>query len=136
MQDALLDTDILNEILKQKNAAVIAKAAEYLRQHQRFAFSSMTRYEVIRGLTFKQATRQLKNFETFCRHSEILPISDAILDRTAELWAAGERGGHPHRDADLIIAATALDHGKVLVTGNTRHFSWIPGLSLEDWRQS
>jgi hypothetical protein len=26
----------------------------------------------------------------------------------------GRRGGHPHNDADLIIAATALEHGRVL----------------------
>jgi hypothetical protein len=42
---------------------------------------------------------------------------------------------HPHADADVLIAATALEHGRVLVTGNTAHFSWIPGLAIEDWRQ-
>jgi len=44
------------------------------------------------------------------------------------------RGGHPGRDADLIIAATALEHGRVLVTGNTLHFAWVPGLKLSNWR--
>jgi len=44
------------------------------------------------------------------------------------------RGGHPGRDADLIIAATALEHGRVLVTGNTLHFSWVRGLKLSNWR--
>ena len=34
-----------------------------------------------------------------------------------------------------IIAATALEHKRVLVTGNTAHFSWVPGLRVEDWRQ-
>ena len=37
-------------------------------------------------------------------------------------------------DADLIIAATALEHGRTLATGNAAHFSWINGLNLEDWR--
>ena len=105
MQEALLDTDILNEVLKQKDAHVIQKASEYLKQHQQFAFSSMTWYEVLRGLKFKKATRQLANFTTFCNHSIIYPVSDAILERTADLWVEGENGGHPYRDADLIIAA-------------------------------
>jgi predicted nucleic acid-binding protein len=45
----------------------------------------------------------------------------AILMRAADLWAEGKHGGHPSDDADLIIAATALETGRVLVTGNTAH---------------
>jgi len=37
MQAALLDTDILSEFLKQKNAVVLQKAAAYLAVHQRFS---------------------------------------------------------------------------------------------------
>jgi len=55
--------------------------------------------------------------------------------RAAELWCDAWAGGHPHDDADLIIAATAREHGRVLVTGNTPHFAWVQGLRLEDWRQ-
>ena len=34
---------------------------------------------------------------------------------------------------DLMIAATALEHGLTMVTNNVRHFEVIPGLNLEDW---
>ncbi|MGV2339880.1 MAG UNVERIFIED_CONTAM: hypothetical protein LVR18_39780 [Planctomycetaceae bacterium] len=44
------------------------------------------------------------------------------------------RGGHPGGDADLIIAATALETRRVLVTGNTAHYDWISGLALQNWR--
>ena len=61
------------------------------------------------------------------------PITDEVLDRTADLWVEARRGGHPHRDPDLIIAATALHRGYgKLVTGNTAHFAWIPGLTVKD----
>lgn len=63
------------------------------------------------------------------------PLTDAIFNRAEDLWVLARKGGHPHGDADLIIAATALEHGRVLVTGNTAHFAWVPGLRLEDWRQ-
>ena len=69
------------------------------------------------------------------QRSLILAVTDPILDRATDLWVLGPTTGHPHRDADLIIAATALDLRYVLVTGNTQHFSWIPGLTIEDWRQ-
>jgi tRNA(fMet)-specific endonuclease VapC len=132
---ALLDTDILSELLKQKNAAVVAKAAAYLAQHGQFALSALTRYEITRGLREKGATAQLQNFEAFCRHSLVLPLTDGVLDRAADLWVLAGLQGKPRSDADLFIAATTLEHGRILVTGNTAHFSWIPNLTLEDWRQ-
>ncbi len=55
MDEALLDTDMVNEVLKRKNAEVVRRAAAYLAQHSRFAVSAMTRYEVLRGL---KETRQ------------------------------------------------------------------------------
>jgi predicted nucleic acid-binding protein len=131
----LLDTDALSEVLKQKDQTVIKRARVYLQQHQQFVFSSITRYEVTRGLKAKGASRQLRQFATFCLHSDILAITDAILDRAADLWVVAHRAGIPRNDADLLIAATALESGRTLVTGNTVHFSWIPGLVVEDWRQ-
>jgi len=135
MTQRLLDTDILSEVLKQKNPVVLQHASAYLNAQQQFTFSAITRYEVIRGLKAKNATRQLQQFATFCQHSLILPLTDAIFDRAADLWVATHAAGRPKKDADLLIAATALEHGLVLVSGNTVDFSWIAGLTLEDWRQ-
>jgi tRNA(fMet)-specific endonuclease VapC len=135
MPSSLLDTDILSEVLRQKNRTVRRKANAYLRQFHQFEFSAFTRYEVLRGFKEKKAVRQLQRFTAFCAHSLIFPITDDVLDRAADLWAEAYRGGHPRNDADLIIAATALQHGRTLVTGNGPHFSWILGLTVEDWRQ-
>ena len=93
------------------------------------------RYEIVRGYRDQNATTQLARFAVFCQHATVFAVTDAIFDRAADLWVTGRRGGYPHNDADLIIAATALEHGRVLVTGNTAQFSWIPGLRLDDWRQ-
>ena len=134
MQLSLLDTDILNEVLKQKNPRVVKRAAEYLQQHQRFAISSIAWYEVVRGLRETGATRQLQRFDRFCRHSIIYDVTMSILDRAANLWVLARKGGYPGRDADLMIASTALEHGRVLVTGNITHFTWIPGITVENWR--
>jgi tRNA(fMet)-specific endonuclease VapC len=132
---ALLDTDILSEVLKRKDRRVLAKARQYLAQHQRLAFSAITQYEIVRGLQATRATRQLAAFLRTAGTSEVFAVSVPVLMRAAGLWADARAGGHPHGDADLIIAATALEHGRVLVTGNAAHYSWIPGLTIEDWRQ-
>ena len=135
MDAALLDTDILSEVIKLRDANVLQLAAKYVQQHGPLAFSAITRYEVVRGYRSQNANSQLSRFGVFCQHSLVYPITDAIFDLAADLWAVARRGGHPSGDVDLIIAATALEHGRVLVTGNTFHFAWISGLRLEDWRR-
>ena len=134
MDATLLDTDTLSEFLKRRNAAVTAKAKAYLKQHGQFTFSDFTRFEIRRGYADKRATRQLAKFDLFCDHSLVLPIDSAIFDQAALLWSEARRGGHAKSDADLLIAATAIVHDLVLVTGNSRHFAWMQGLRIDDWR--
>jgi hypothetical protein len=86
MQSALLDTDILNEVLKKRNPQVVQKAAAYLQRHHQFAISGITWYEVVRGLREKRAGRQLANFDRFCRHSTVIDVTLSVLDRSADLW--------------------------------------------------
>lgn len=135
MDEALLDTDVLSEVLKARDAEVLAKAQQFLSEHGRLAFSAITFYEVVRGMQANRATKQMANFLQLAGNSEVVPVSLPVLLRAANLWAEAHAGGHPRADADLIIAATALEVGKVLVTGNTAHYAWIQGLRLEDWRQ-
>ena len=85
MNEALLDTDILSEVLKQRNAIVVTRASDYFQEHRQFAFSAVTWYEVLRGLKNKNASQQIKNFDLFCRHTTIFPITEDILERAAIL---------------------------------------------------
>ncbi|NCO34239.1 MAG: type II toxin-antitoxin system VapC family toxin, partial [Armatimonadetes bacterium] len=39
-------------------------------------------------------------------------------------------------EKDALIAAVAQAHGAVLVTHNTRHYSNIAGLDIDDWVDS
>jgi len=134
MPPVLLDTDILSELLKLRNPSVRQNAIAYTVQHGRLAFSAITRYEICRGYIAQKATAQLARFQIFCANSLIVPVTDSIFDRAADLWANAYQTGQPRADTDLIIAATAIESGRVLVTGNTAHFSWIPNLVIEDWR--
>ena len=134
MNLAILDTDLLSEILKSKDAHVLTMARQYLAEHQRFAFSEMTVYEVVRGMRSKRASQQLAAFLRMVGQCEVFAIDRSVLMLAADLWAEARTGGHPKDDADLIIAATALKAQRTLVTGNTTHYSWIVGLQLADWR--
>jgi len=136
MDTAILDTDMLSEVLKRKDQQVLTTARNYLIRHRRLAFSAMSMYEVVRGLRANGATRRLAAFQKTVSSSDVFSISTNVLLRAAELWAEAYTNGHPRNDADLIIAATALEEGRVLATGNTAHYAWIPGLRLSDWRSS
>jgi predicted nucleic acid-binding protein len=136
MDPSLLDTDILTEVFKLRNQSVAASATAYLQKHGQFAISAMTRFEVTRGLRHKRAAQSLNRFEWMCARMLVIPVSEDVLDKAADLWVAARDGGNPQRDADLIIAATALVYNRALVTGNTSHFQWMHGLALANWRVS
>src|SRR5437879_1988571 len=112
MDEALLDTDMLSEVLKRKDRRVLATARQYLSEHRRLAFSAITAYEIIRGMKANRATRQLAEFLKTMATSDVLPANIPVLVRAAELWADARKIGEPRDDADLIIAATALENGR------------------------
>jgi tRNA(fMet)-specific endonuclease VapC len=61
-------------------------------------------------------------------------LSDEIVVRAAEVFAALRKQGAIIDDADILIAATAQVHGLVLITNNLAHFRRIPDLRSETWR--
>ena len=134
MEPALLDTDTLSEILKGVDPQVQDNARRYLTAFRHFTFSIMTRYEILRGLKARHATRQIARFAQRCQHSQVLPLTDDIIVQAAELYAVLYQEGQLISDADILIAATALKHNLVMVTENVNHFRRIPGLSIESWR--
>lgn len=130
---SLLDTDILSELFK-KNPIVSAKAAEYLARHKRFTISDITRYEVLKGLKAKKADKQVRLFNRFCAASIVLPITDDVIVKAADIYASLKQTGSLISDADILVAAIALVNNLVLVTNNTNHFSRIKGLKLANWK--
>jgi len=131
----LLDTDILSALMK-KHALVTARAKTYLFAHHRLTFSIITRYEVLRGLKAKHATTQLAKFEQLCQASEILPLTDAMIVRAADVYADLKQRGALIHDADILVAATAIIHGLALITNNEAHFKRIQDLHIENWTKT
>lgn len=128
----VLDTDILSGIMRQ-NPVIIAKAREYLAEHNQFTFSIITRFEILRGLKAKGATTQVSTFDEFCTRNIILPLTDKIVVKAADIYGNLRGRGLLIRDADILIAATALVEGLGVVTNNENHFQRIRNIQLENW---
>jgi tRNA(fMet)-specific endonuclease VapC len=134
MEPSLFDTAILFEIMKGLDQHVQDHARRYVAVFHHFMFSIITRYEILRGLKARRATRQIARFEQRCQHSLGLPLTDEISVQAADLYALLYQEGQLISDEDILIAAAALKHNLVIATENVNHFRRIPGLSIENWR--
>jgi len=128
----MLDTDVLSGLMR-KSPAALQRARAYLVDHPQLTLSLVTRFEVLRGLKAKKATAQLAAFDSFCASNEVLPITDEIIIRAAEVYADLHVRGQLIPDADILIAATALENGLVLATNNRADFGRIAGLQIDNW---
>lgn len=96
------------------------------------AISEISMAELYVG-AYKSKSSRRESLLAYLEHLvTIMPISP-IIRRYAILRAQLETLGIRLEDMDLFIAATALAGDHTLVTHNTKHFSWIPGLKIEDW---
>lgn len=136
MKQALLDTDVLSLYLRQGDAGVVAHCRRYLRAHGHLTISILTYYEIVSGLSHKDARKQLAAFHRFTARNIVLPITEQSARIAAEQYARLHQSGTPVDDIDLLIAGIALEHDLVLITRNRRHFDRIDGLSLDDWARS
>ena len=66
---------------------------------------------------------------------QVLPFHQQEAKAAAEIRASLEAEGNPIGPYDTLIAGTALAHGAILVSRNTREFARVKGLRVEDWYQ-
>ncbi len=134
MNELLLDTDTLSFFLRNV-PKVMAEANKYLKFHQGFTFSIITRFEILRGLKAKNALSQIAKFEGICQFSKILELNDNAIVKAADIYADMYKRGQIIGDADILIAATALENNLPIVTNNESHFNRITGLQILNWNK-
>jgi tRNA(fMet)-specific endonuclease VapC len=128
----LLDTDIISLYAREHDAV-----SERLTQQtlDSLAVSSLTLMEIEFGFAKNPASRRKFGTRVFDLIAEITVMPFAALEAksTAIIRAELESTGQIIGKYDVLIAATALTHGFVMVTANTREYSRVMGLRFEDW---
>ena len=132
MRPALVDTDILSEFLRGTEI-VVDNAKNYLENYDSINFSIITYYEILNGLLYKDARKQLKRFSDFAELNKILPLTLSATRRAAEIYANLRKKGEPIGHTDCLIAGIALSNNLQLVTNNIDHFKRIKGLEIVNW---
>lgn len=134
MNEVLLDTDTLSFFLRNV-PKVMAEANNYLQFHKGFTFSIITNFEILRGLKIKNATHQITKFGLIRLQSKELQLTDSVINRAADIYADLYQRGLLILDADILIAATALENNLAIVTNNESHFNRISGLQVLNWNK-
>lgn len=132
MKPALVDTDILSEFFRG-TPEVVENAEKYLQEYDAVNFSIITYYEILNGLLYKDAKKQLQKFTDFAELNKILPLTISATKQAAEINAELKKTGQSIGHTDCLIAGIALTNGLQLVTNNTDHFKRVKGLELVNW---
>lgn len=130
----LLDTNAISEPLKRAPSPKFMSRLEAARKDRLFT-SAITVMELRYGCArHAQGVKLWQRLEREILGSvEVLPVDSTVAERAGDLLAAVHHRGRPRSTEDLLIAATGLAHGLIVVTHNTRDFKDIPGLRVEDW---
>jgi tRNA(fMet)-specific endonuclease VapC len=114
----LVDTDWVIDYL---NAQPRTIATLQRLEPQGLAISIITYAEVYEGILYgRDPARGQRGFRQFLRPLDVLPLTRRITLTRNQRQQLG--------DMDLLIAATALQHGLALLTNNHRDFQHVPGL--------
>jgi tRNA(fMet)-specific endonuclease VapC len=130
----LLDTDVLSNVVRRKpSPSLLAHLAKC--PGETLFTTAINTAEIHYGAArTEHGERILQVFEEKVFPSlTILPFDAESARIFGRLKASLEKRGAPRSEPDLRIAAIALQHKFVLVTGNARHFEGIPRLAMEDW---
>jgi predicted nucleic acid-binding protein len=132
MKPSILDTDILSEFLRG-NSKVISKVEEHLEEYGYINLSIITYYEILNGLLYKDAKKQLSRFEEFIELNKVIPLTIPMARTAAKIQAELRKKGGEIGHTDTLIAGISITSGLQLITNNTEHFKRIKGLEIANW---
>jgi predicted nucleic acid-binding protein len=126
----LLDTDAISLHLRGDPRVTAALQAAVGRLYA----SVVTLAELTAWMERRNTPRSMRaGFAALVPDIVWLPMTFEIARHGGELRAKSYDAGQPLPLIDLLIAATALEHGLAVVTHNVRHYQTVSGLAVEDW---
>ena len=127
----VLDTNTLIYFFKGQG-----KVADRLFQHspKQLAIPSIVLYELQVGiLKSNSPAKRGKQLSEMLSVIKLLPFAEKEAECAASIRAKLESAGTAIGTYDLLIAGTAKANSATLVTHNSKEFSRVDNLLLEDW---
>ena len=126
----ILDADVI--IRGEKGVFDLGGWVASLANH-RFEIAAITIAELWHGVeraVEPQKSKRRKYLETVVASLPIIPYTEQTAYEHARIWAELQAAGKIIGAYDLIVAATALEHGSHVATFNKRHFAPVKGLQI------
>jgi toxin FitB len=124
-QKYLIDTNVISHLFANRLPDVGAAFVKNIINTD-FIISVAVEIEV---LTYHEIPDKMPLIEDFVSLATILPLDKAVTKKAIELRRKYDK---KIKLGDAIIAATALVHGLVLITNNTKDFTHIDDLVIID----
>ena len=127
----LLDTDIFIALLRGNSRIEERVRAQPIKS---IGVSMITAYELRVGVEKSREPGKNERFlEDTLAPFVVLPFDEQASIQSAKIRSYLERGGQGMGPYDTLIAGHALSIHAELVTANTREFSRVPDLRVENW---
>ncbi len=126
----LLDTNVVIAFLNG-NKAIADRIKDNI---DKIALSALVVAELNYGA--KASQNASRNFDKLARLLDVvrtIPFDLECADSFGTIKSRLRSIGKPTGEVDALIAATAIAHKAVLVTGNKKHFEHIEDLRIETW---
>lgn len=131
MSGYLLDTNIITDLIRDPDGSV-ARHIEQIGAKEIFT-SIIVASELRYGCAKKGSPTLLARVKGILETIPVLQLDIPADAKYGRIRAELEAAGQPVGMNDLLIAAQALALDLTVVTDNTREFSRIRGLPLENW---
>jgi toxin FitB len=136
----LLDTNILSELRRPRPAEkVVAFVAS--QPLESLHISAVTLAEIRFGIELVADAGRRAELNVWLAHKvrplfaqRVLPVSEDIMFKWRLLVEEGRKKGHTFSQPDLIIGATALEHGLTVVSRDTADYERARVPVLDPWR--
>ena len=128
----MLDTNICSYIIREHPISASRTFASYA-AGQLF-ISTVVLAELYFGAAKHPRNQVIREqIDKFTNQLSILDWDQHAADDYGRLRTHLESKGRSIGNLDIMIAAHARSLDAILVTNNTKHFSMVPGLKLENW---
>lgn len=131
MSGYLLDTNIISDMIR--NPFGLAARRVESTEPKEICTSIVVAAQLRYGCARKGSPKLLARVESMLETIAVLPLDIPADTEYGGIRAELEAAGQPIGMNDLLIAAHACSLGLTVVTDNTREFSRIRGLKVENW---
>ena len=128
----MLDTNVVSDLVRQPNGSVAGRVIAL--DEGTYGISIVVAAELRYGAARSGSLRLRQQLDAVLSAMETVPLDEPADRHYGMIRSELERIGRPIGHNDLLIAAHARALGATLVTNNTREFSRVPDLDIEDWR--